>query len=93
MAVKTGKVVIGSKQVVHVLLNENPKLILLSSNCKPNIRDRITYYAHLAKVPCHTVNFTGIELGSICGKPFTISSLAILNPGDSNILDLVGHNG
>ena len=30
-----------------------------------------------------------MELGAICGKPFSVAALAIVDPGESNILSLV----
>jgi large subunit ribosomal protein L30e len=29
---------------------------------------------------------TNVELGNACGKPFPISALAVISPGESNIL-------
>ena len=32
----------------------------------------------------------GINLGSVCGKPFTVATLIINDPGDSTILEKMG---
>jgi len=88
-AIKTGKVIFGSKKVVWTFLNGNPKLVLVSKNCPFKILDEIRYYAKIAKIPCITLNETSYELGSLCGKPFQISSLCIIDEGESSILDIV----
>ena len=89
LAVKTGKVVLGSKKVIYHLLMSNPKLIILSENCNREIRDRIKYYSKLSGVPCKTIIETSIELGSMCGNPFSVSTLAIIDQGDSDILEII----
>jgi large subunit ribosomal protein L30e len=30
-----------------------------------------------------------VDLGTLCGKPFPVSAMVILEPGDSKILELV----
>jgi ribosomal protein L30E len=32
-----------------------------------------------------------VELGTACGKPFVISVIAVISPGDSNLLMVEGH--
>ncbi len=82
---KTGKSVIGVNQVVETLLTNNPKLIILSSNCPDNKKEDIIYYSKLVQVLVKSVKEDGIELGSICGKPFPVSAIGILDEGDSDI--------
>jgi large subunit ribosomal protein L30e len=83
---KTGKVVIGSKRVIKNLLVGNPKLIILSSNCPADVRGEVFYYSRLSKVPYGIGKEDSIELGSICGKPFPVSAIGILDEGESDIL-------
>lgn len=88
-AVKTGKLVFGSKNVIKLLLNGTSKLIILSGNCPQDVKERIVYYCKLADVPYHiAAKATGMEIGAACGKPFNISALAVIKEGDSTILDL-----
>lgn len=83
---KTGKTVIGSNQVTKSLLVGNPKLIILSSNCPDQEREEITYYSRLSNVPVEVTKEDSIELGSICGKPFPVSAIGVLDEGESNII-------
>ncbi|HDH40974.1 MAG TPA: 50S ribosomal protein L30e [Candidatus Altiarchaeales archaeon] len=84
--VKTGKVVIGSNRVIKTLLIGNPKLIILSSNCPDSIREDIIYYSRLSKIPYSIIKDDSTELGSICGKPFPVSAIGIVDEGESDIL-------
>jgi large subunit ribosomal protein L30e len=83
---KTGKVVLGSKRVVKTLLTGNLKLIILSSNCPDDVREELMYYIRLSKTPYDIITDDSIELGSICGKPFPISTIGIVDEGESDIL-------
>lgn len=87
IAIKTGKVVFGAKNVRQTFLNGNPKLAFISKNCPNEILDEILYYGKLAKIPCIALDKSSDELGSVCGKPFSVSSLCILDEGESAILD------
>ena len=84
--IKTGRICIGSKSVISSLLTSNPKLILISSNCPRDIRERIIYYSELSNIHYHITKEEGLELGSVCGKPFSVSALGVLDEGESDIL-------
>ena len=89
IALKTGKVVLGSNQAIkHAKLGKG-KLIILASNCPRDVKGDIIYYSKLSKVPVYVFPGSSWELGSICGKPFMVAALTILDPGDSEILSLV----
>ncbi|PKP54385.1 MAG: 50S ribosomal protein L30e [Candidatus Altiarchaeales archaeon HGW-Altiarchaeales-3] len=87
-AIRTGKLVFGSKNVIKLLLNGTSKLIVLSNNCPDDVTEKINYYCRLAEVPCYTSKMDGIELGAASGKPFTVSALAVIKEGDSTIMDV-----
>lgn len=96
--IKTGKIHIGSNKVRSALLTNNPKLVLISSNCPNDIKERIIYYSQLSDTQYHITDEDGIELGSVCGKPFPVLALGIMDVGESNILtnlkkELKGSNG
>lgn len=86
--IKTGKVFFGAKEVIWALLNGNPKFIILSANCPNNILDKVKYYALLSKTPFLILEKNSQDLGIICGKSFSVSSLAIMDEGESSILGL-----
>lgn len=87
-AVKTGKVTFGGNSALQNARTGRAKLIILAANCPKMIRDDVTYYCTLSKVPLITHKGSSLDLAALCGKPFTVSALSIREPGDSEILRL-----
>ncbi len=83
---KTGKISVGSKNVLSGLLTASPKLVLISGNCPNNLKEQVVYYSMLSNIPYTITDETSAELGSICGKPFPASAVAIIDAGESDIL-------
>ena len=81
-AVQTGKVAIGVKSVRYALRTKKAKLIVVATNCPE------AFLAAEGGVRVHTFAGTNAELGAACGKPFSVAALAILEPGESNILSV-----
>ena len=84
-AVKTGKVAIGSRRSVELSVSGDAKMVVLAKNCPEDTRKKIEE----SDVPVYTYNGTSRELGPICGKPFVIAAMAVLDAGDSDILNLI----
>jgi len=78
----TGKVVIGAKQTLEAVKNGKAQVVVVSSNCLETTKNG------LKGVPSINFSGNGIELGIACGKPFSITSFAVLEPGDSGILSV-----
>ncbi len=92
-AIRTGKVVLGSRRTIKLLVNGQAKMVIIAQNAPEHIRRDIEYYAKLAKVPVYVYPGTSWDLGAVCQKPFMVAALAILDPGESNILDLARERG
>lgn len=86
-AITSGKVILGSNKTLEKLLNDQPKMVLLSGNCPKKQAESINYYCQIAKVPCVTLTESSMELGSACGRPHPISALSVMDEGDSTILE------
>lgn len=86
MAIDSGKVLLGARETTRALKAKSAKLVIVASNCKKSFRSEISKYSN---VPIYEFSGTNLELGSACGKPFPISTIAILDSGNSNIMDLV----
>ena len=84
---KKGKVMAGKKQTQAAIKNGNAKLIILANNC-PYARE-ISTLAEEKNVPIYSYGANNVELGYACGKSYAISSFAILDEADTNILQLV----
>ena len=80
IATDTGEVRFGLREVRRAVKTNAAKLVIVASNCPPQEVER------LAAPRLHRYPGTNAELGAACGKPFSISALVVLDPGDSNIL-------
>ena len=49
-------------------------------------KSEIEYYAMLAKTGVHHYSGNNIELGTACGKHYRVCTLAIIDPGNSDII-------
>jgi|TARA_B100001964_G_C14256700_1_gene612851 large subunit ribosomal protein L30e len=88
-AIDTGKVVLGERHTLRTLRSDKFKLAVVSSNCKPDTKKELIRYTDIKKIFIYEYPGSSIELGSVCGKPFIVSMLGILEAGESNILDLI----
>lgn len=84
-AVTTGKVLFGFDQTMKAVKAGKAKLIIVSSNLPEK---HLAIIEKHEEVPSHRFSGTNIELGSACGKPFSISVLSVLSEGESEILAL-----
>lgn len=82
VAVDTGRVVLGVRGAKRCLQKKQARMLVLASNC-PDTRLRA-----LTGVKVHVFPGSNAELGAACGKPFSVSALAVIDPGESNILSL-----
>lgn len=89
ITVKTGKIILGSKRTIKALMLRKGVLAICSSNCPEEIKKRIHQYAKLSNLPIYTFPGTSLELGAALGKPFMVSALTIVDPGESEIIKIV----
>jgi large subunit ribosomal protein L30e len=82
-AMTTGKVVFGVEQSEKMIKSGEAKLIIVAKNCPS---DYLVNKSH--GVPVYKFEGNNMELGALCGKPFSVSSIAIIDKGASNILSL-----
>ncbi|MEN4005783.1 MAG: 50S ribosomal protein L30e [Methanobacteriaceae archaeon] len=90
VAVDTGTVTLGSLRSVQALKLGKGKLVIIAKNAPLEVREDVMYYSKLSDIPVYTYDGTSVDLGSVCGKPFTVATLIIKDPGDSKILELMG---
>lgn len=92
-AVRTGQVVLGSKKTKKLVLHGKAKLVIIAANAPPEIKRDLKYYAKLSNIPVYEFPGTNIELGTVVGKPFGVAAMAVIDPGQSNILELLKEVG
>ncbi|HDD69275.1 MAG TPA: 50S ribosomal protein L30e [Candidatus Korarchaeota archaeon] len=95
LARKTGRVEMGIKKVRRLLVtgNEKPKLVILATNIDEDTRAELEYLAKLSGVPVLLYEAGSLQLGRALHKPFFVSAVAILDQGESSILDIVREGG
>ncbi|MBF93272.1 MAG: 50S ribosomal protein L30e [Euryarchaeota archaeon] len=85
--INTGKIVFGQRQTVSQCSNGGAQLVLVAANCPESFINDLRNSN--PSIPIHQVTLVNRQLGAACGKPFPVSSLCILDPGQSDLLQLV----
>ena len=80
IATGTGDVRFGLKEVRKAVKAKAAKMVVVASNCPPEAVQGLGGVRTLA------FPGTNAELGASCGVPFSVAALAIVAPGESNIL-------
>ena len=89
LAVRTGKVLFGSKSALEAAQAGRAKLIILASNCPKITRQDVEYYLKLSNVPFYVYKNSSLDLGAACGKPYPVAVMTLKDVGDSDILKVV----
>lgn len=82
---KSGKYVLRYKQTLKMIRQGKVKLVILT-NCPGLRKSEIEYYTVLAKTSVHHYNGNNIQLVTTCRKYYRISTLAMIDPGDSDTI-------
>ena len=88
-AVDTGKVLFGTKEAEKSLKNGTARLLIIANNAPKLTMDKLVSFAEMGKIPLYRFAGTGLELGSACGKPFTVSTMTVEGEGKSRVLEIV----
>ncbi len=86
--IKTGKYYLGAKTTLKAVRLGKAKLVIVAENTPPELRERLEYYAKLSNIPVIVYKGTSVDLGLAIGKPFRVSMIAVIDEGQSRILDL-----
>lgn len=93
MAVDTGRVLLGRNESFRSLNAGNSRLIIFSSNLPADVKISVSKRASLAGISTYEFDGSSKELGSICGKPYPVSVISVVEEGDSEILSLSEGSG
>ncbi len=85
LVVNTGRTVFGTKEVKCAAEKKEAKLIIVANNCPDKELKRKKY----KRIDIYRYKGNGHDLGSAAGKPFSMSTLAVIEPGESSILSLI----
>ena len=84
-AIKTGEVILGQNKTEQCINEGRAQLVVLAKNCPEKFRESLASQTDLF---VYTFEGSGVQLGKACGKPFMVSALAVVSPGESDILSL-----
>ncbi|MBI4360700.1 50S ribosomal protein L30e [Candidatus Micrarchaeota archaeon] len=93
LAVDSGKVTLGSQKSIKHALNGDAKLLVLAENCPETVADDVKEYCKLSEIRVVRFPGTSVKLGTVCGKPFPVSVLSVIEEGDSDILNVESPEG
>ncbi|MDZ4256393.1 MAG: 50S ribosomal protein L30e, partial [archaeon] len=82
------KVLFGVKQTQDALRHGEGKLVVMAQNTPGVTKEGVATLATLLGIPTYAYLGNGLELGSVCGKPFVVSTLLVLEEGKSNVLTI-----
>ncbi len=87
LAVDTGKVVLGTRGVMRSMSGNSAKLVVVAANGEKNAVRDILHECSIADIKVVKVEGSSMELGTLCGKPYPVSAIAIIDQGNSSILE------
>ena len=87
LAVDTGKVSLGYREVLRAVNSNSAKAVVVASNGKKGIVDDINHVCKVAGIKLIQFSGGSLDLGTVCGKPYSVNSLAVMDPGNSKILN------
>lgn len=87
LAVDTGKVTLGNKEVVRAISKSTALAVVIAAKGKKEIVEDITHLCSVSQTKLLKFSGNSLELGALCGKPYSVNALAILDAGSSNILN------
>ncbi|KAM9209932.1 large ribosomal subunit protein eL30-like [Dugong dugon] len=84
IVMKSGNYVLGYKQSLKIIRQGKDKLGMFVSNCLALWKSEIK-----STTPCrpkHHYNGNNTELGTVCRRYYRVCMLAVIDPGDSDII-------
>ena len=84
--VQTGEVHFGVRQAKKALRANTARLVVVPENIPQSTLDDMR---SISQVPMVRFAGSNFELGTVCGKPFSVSALTVIEAGESDILDSI----
>ena len=85
-AIATGNLRFGQRQAIDACARGEAKVVILAANCPTDFTDEL--HANHPEVTKFRSGMVNRELGIACGKPFSVSTISIIDAGDSELLQL-----
>ncbi len=85
-AIATGNLRFGQRQAIDACARGEAKLIIFAANCPTEFTDEL--HANHPEVTKFRAGMVNRELGIACSKPFAVSTISIIDAGESDLLQL-----
>lgn len=89
LANTTGKLLFGQRQAIDACAKGDAKCIVVAANCPQEYLDDLA--AKHPEVTLHRTMMVNRDLGVASGKPFSISTITVIDAGESELLTLSGN--
>lgn len=76
-AVKGKKLIMGSRTVLRGVKDKMLELVIYASNCPGNVRKDLDHYSKISGIRMEEFDGNSVQLGEVCGKPFTILMVGV----------------
>ncbi len=84
-AVKTGTVFLGRNKTQECIEEGKAKLVVVATNSPESVKNIVKEI----DTPVYIYEGSSVQLGKACGMPYVVSALAVIEPGESDILNVV----
>jgi len=84
-AVKTGTVFLGRNKTRECIEEGKARLVVVAKNSPESVKNMVNGI----DIPVYVYEGSSIQLGKACGMPYVVSALAVVEPGESDILNAV----
>ena len=85
-AIATGSLRFGQRQALDACARGEAKLVIFAANCPTDFTDEL--HANHPEVTKFRASLVNRELGIACSKPFSVSTITIIDAGESDLLQL-----
>jgi len=85
-AIATGTLRFGQRQALDACARGEAKLVIFAANCPIEFTDEL--HANHPEVTKFRSGLVNRELGIACSKPFSVSTISIIDAGESDLLQL-----
>ena len=82
-AVKTGTVFLGRNKTQECIEEGKAKLVVVAKNSPESVKNIVKEI----DTPVYIYEGSSVQLGKACGMPYVVSALAVVEPGESDILN------
>ena len=85
-SLNTGKIVFGQRETMGACAKGEARLVIVAANCPEDFIENISE-SHPG-MTVHRVSLVNRQLGAACGRPFPVSALCVIDPGQSDLMQL-----